>query len=85
MKRITPLFVGLVLLLGAPAVASAASSSCAAYSSQTCTNINTVQTRTFTQSASLPFTGLDVALLLAGAGILIGTGLVVRMISRHES
>lgn len=36
-----------------------------------------------TNSGSLPFTGLDVVLLLIGGGTLIGTGLLVRALARR--
>jgi hypothetical protein len=36
-------------------------------------------------SGSLPFTGLDVALLAAGGGMLLGVGLIVRRLSSSLS
>jgi hypothetical protein len=38
-----------------------------------------------TTSGSLPFTGLDVALLAAGGGMLLGVGLIVRRLSSSLS
>jgi hypothetical protein len=35
-----------------------------------------------TTSSTLPFTGLDVVLLAAGGGTLLGAGLLVRRLSR---
>jgi hypothetical protein len=80
------LLVGLALMMSMPGSALAASSTCQAYNSQTCTTVNTTTTTTGvpTSTSSLPFTGMDIVLLLAGAGILIGTGLVVRRVSRSS-
>jgi hypothetical protein len=80
------LLVGIALMLCVPGSALAASSTCQAYNSQTCTTVNTTTTTTGvpTSTSSLPFTGMDIVLLLAGAGILIGTGLVVRRVSRSS-
>jgi hypothetical protein len=36
-----------------------------------------------TQSGTLPFTGLDVVLLVVGGGMLLGAGFVVRRVSRR--
>jgi hypothetical protein len=36
-------------------------------------------------SGTLPFTGLDVGLLLVGGGVLLGTGLLVRRFSRGNN
>jgi len=83
MKRISAL-VGVlgVLALAAPTAAMAAgSSSCQAYNNQQgCTPTTTTTT---TSSGTLPFTGLDVVLLVAGGGTLLGAGFVVRRLSRR--
>jgi hypothetical protein len=90
MKRfVTLLVVGAALLV--PAGALAASSSCEGYNtSGLCTIKHTssndaTKTTTATTSAqsTLPFTGLDVVLLAAGGGSLLGAGLVVRRLSRR--
>ena len=85
MKRLATLLVGVALVLSIPSTALAASSTCQAYSNQTCTDTvpTTTSTTVTTSTGSLPFTGIDVVLLIAGAGILIGTGLVVRRLSNH--
>jgi hypothetical protein len=85
MKRIVTVIVGLALML--PAAASA-NSTCSAYNPTLCsvasnTASRTTATATTTTTAStLPFTGLDVGLLAAGGGLLLGAGLVVRRLSR---
>ena len=80
MKRITALVA--VLALAAPVAASAESSTCQAYNPQLCAVAST-PTATSSSSGTLPFTGLDVALLAAGGGGLLGVGLVVRRFSSH--
>jgi hypothetical protein len=81
MKRIATL-VGVVglLALAAPGAASA-SSTCQAYSPQLCTSVG--NTTASNGSGTLPFTGLDVVLLVAGGGTLLGAGFVVRRLSRR--
>jgi predicted S18 family serine protease len=76
MRRIATLVV-LLAFVAAPASAFAQSSStCQAYNPQTCT---TSQVST----GQLPFTGLDVVLLIVGGGTLLGAGFVVRTLSRR--
>ena len=94
MKRFTAL-VGIlgVLALIAPGMALASSSStCQGYHHQTCDSVssgtsgtgNGSTTVTTTNSAgTLPFTGLDVVLLVVGGGMLLGAGFVVRRLSRR--
>jgi hypothetical protein len=82
MKRISAL-VGvlgvLALALLAPTAAMAAgSSSCQAYNNCAPTTVTTG-----TSSGTLPFTGLDVVLLVAGGGTLLAAGFVVRRLSRR--
>jgi hypothetical protein len=77
MKRIAMLAVAIALMASSSAFA-AGSSTCQAYNpQQSCTPVNTGS------SGTLPFTGLDVALLAVGGGTLLGAGLVVRRISRR--
>ncbi len=65
----------------APSAALASSSStCQAYNPQLCSNVSAADAST---SGTLPFTGLDVVLLAAGGGMLVGAGLVVRRLSRR--
>jgi multisubunit Na+/H+ antiporter MnhB subunit len=83
MKRFTVL-VGVlgVLALFAPSAALAAgNSTCQGYSSQTSCLPTT--TTTTTSAGTLPFTGLDVVLLVAGGGTLLAAGFVVRRLSRR--
>jgi hypothetical protein len=82
MKRISALVGVLGLLaLGVPTAAMAAgSSTCQAYSSQACQAVTTTAT---TSAGTLPFTGLDVVLLVAGGGTLLAAGFVVRRLSRR--
>ena len=92
MKRISAL-VGVlaILALAVPTIATA-SSTCQGYGSQTCSSVSngTVSTSSGNSSASnassagpLPFTGLDVALLVAGGGTLLAAGFVIRRLSRR--
>jgi hypothetical protein len=76
MRRIATLLVlGIALLLPGGALA-AGSSTCQAYNPQSCTP-------TTVSDGTLPFTGLDVVLLLAGGGTLLAAGFVVRRLSRR--
>ena len=65
---------------------------CQGYNHQTCDSVssgttgtgNGSTTVTTTNSAgTLPFTGLDIVLLVAGGGMLLGAGFVVRRLSRR--
>jgi hypothetical protein len=81
MKSIAALVLTIALMVPATALAKG-SSTCQTYSPQTC-NVVSTTTPNATNSGSLPFTGLDVVLLVAGGGTLIGTGLVVRVLTRR--
>lgn len=92
MKRLAILMTGAVLALSVAGNAMAAgSSSCSAYNPQTCSTVTTtttpavggVTTSQATTTSTLPFTGMDVALLLVGGAGLLGAGLVVRRLSRR--
>jgi hypothetical protein len=90
MKRISALVgvLGVLALLAVPGIAAASSSTCQAYSPQTCSSVSngtvtTGDTTNTTSSGTLPFTGLDVALLVAGGGTLLVAGFVVRRLSRR--
>jgi len=82
MKRIAMLVavVGVLLLPGA----ASANSTCQQYSSQSCTpnSLSRTVASTTASRGTLPFTGLDVFLLAAGGGTLLGAGLLVRRLSR---
>jgi len=85
--------VGVTLVLLAPSAAFASgSSTCQAYNPQLCSSVGSGHAGTGTSSVSpsragkagtLPFTGLDVALLLGGAVTLVGAGLVVHRLARR--
>jgi hypothetical protein len=91
MKRIATIIIGLALML--PGTALASSSTCQSYNPQLCSVASNDASQTTTTSttpgatsaSTLPFTGLDVVLLAAGGGMLLGAGLVVRRLSRHVS
>jgi len=86
MKRTLALVIGVVALMLPGAAFAANSATCQAYNPQTCsTNANsTVQATTASTAATLPFTGLNVGLLVLGGGTLLGAGLVVRRLSRNS-
>ena len=86
--------IGALVLPGA-ALASG-SSTCQSYNQQLCQvvgagsnndagNGSTTadQTSTTTSAGTLPFTGLDVGLLVIGGAVLMGAGLLVRRFSRE--
>jgi hypothetical protein len=95
MKRISALVgvLGILVFLAIPGIALASgSSTCQGYGHQTCgsvgsgnvSNGNTPTPATNASSAgTLPFTGLDVVLLVAGGGTLLAAGFVVRRLSRR--
>ena len=79
-QRLAVLIIGALLAVSVASNAAADSSTCQTYSPQTCTTVSTTGSVT---TSSLPFTGLDVGLLLAGGAGLLGTGLVLRTLSRR--
>jgi hypothetical protein len=91
MRRIATL-VGVIGLMVPSSALAAGSSTCQAYNPQTC-NVSGVTestgsdagtpSSTSESSGTLPFTGIDVVLLLAGGGTLLGAGFVVRRLSRR--
>jgi hypothetical protein len=91
MKRISALVGAVVVLALLVPGAAFASSTCQAYSPQTCGSVTTTtgtgggpgSTTATTSSGTLPFTGLDVVLLVAGGGALLSAGFVVRRLSRR--
>src|SRR5579875_4026293 len=96
MKRIVALLTSLALLIPGAAVASA-NSTTAGYSHHgavkhvtasrkpsTTSTSPSVSNTTTTQTGSLPFTGLDVGVLAAGAVLLLGAGIVLRRVSATD-
>lgn len=96
MKRIATLAAGIAVMVPGSAAAAGSSSTCQAYNPQLCTVAHNTGSGTPTPGSSttttttagnvggtLPFTGLDVALLAVGGGGLLGTGLVVRRLSNR--
>ncbi|MGH2866537.1 MAG: hypothetical protein ACRDNK_03075 [Solirubrobacteraceae bacterium] len=84
MKKIVALIVGLALMAPSAALAQGGST-CQSYNPQLCSVSSNTKDRTTATTASastLPFTGLDVVLLAAGGGALLGAGLLVRRLSR---
>jgi hypothetical protein len=88
MKRIV-VMLAVVIALMVPAVAfGQESSTCQAYNPQLCESSSAGTTTTPQSDASsgtLPFTGLDVALLAAGGGSLLAAGFFVRRLSRRPN
>lgn len=86
MKRIAALAVTIAWVFPATALATG-SSTCQAYNPQTCnvssSQANAASSTGAASSGSLPFTGLDIVLLVIGGGTLIGAGLVVRAATRR--
>jgi hypothetical protein len=76
MKRLVAVAIAIALV--APGLALAGiSSTCQAYNPQTCNVSRAVS------SSSLPFTGLDIVLLVVGGAGLTCVGLLARRLSRH--
>jgi len=76
MKRIAAVVATFSLVSVAPAMAD--SSTCASYNPD-CSYITT----STASSGTLPFTGLDVGLLVAGGGSLAGLGFILRRTSKR--
>lgn len=86
MKRIVALIVGVALTVPSVAFANGGST-CQSYNPQLCSSVSSnnghgASGSTGASASTLPFTGLDVGLLAAGGGALLGAGLVVRRLSR---
>jgi hypothetical protein len=85
MKRIATLIATVALLALPSAAFASGSSTCQSYNQQLCNVASNTTAASPTSTASagtLPFTGLDVGLLVAGGGVLLTAGLVVRRLSR---
>jgi hypothetical protein len=88
MRRIaTTIAVSMALMIPGAALAQSGGSTCQAYGAQTCgisgssTTADTDTNQTVTESGStLPFTGLDAALLVVGGLSLVGIGAAVRRV-----
>lgn len=89
MKRIVILAAMIGALVLPTAAFASGSSTCQSYNPQLCqvvsnTSATQASTTSTTASAStLPFTGMDVGLLVVGGGVLLGAGLLVRRFSRE--
>ena len=96
MKRIATAGAMLAIAVPGTAVAAGSSSTCQAYNPQLCSSVQklgpdashggatsagSATSAGANSSGTLPFTGIDVALLAAGGGGLLGAGLVVRRLS----
>ena len=81
MKRIATLAASIALMVPGVALAEG-NSTCQAYNPQLCSITHTPPSA---PGSTLPFTGLDVALLLGGGATLLGAGLIVRRLSRRLS
>jgi hypothetical protein len=90
MKRFATMLVGLVLMLAPSSALAGTTSECQTYASETCnvatSNSNDANSNVATSAGStLPFTGIDVGLLVLVGGGLLGTGVAVRRISRRTN
>jgi hypothetical protein len=89
MKRIAAL-VGVLALMMVPGMAFAQSSTCQQYNPELCSSVDSTtgssgptDSTNASTAGTLPFTGLDVVLLVAGGGALLSAGFVVRRVSRR--
>jgi hypothetical protein len=75
----------IALLIPGTALAQG-SSTCQAYNPQLCSSVgsSTGSVASSSGSGTLPFTGIDVVLLVAGGGMLLCAGFVVRRLSRQR-
>jgi hypothetical protein len=83
MKKIAKLAsAALIFAALIPSAAFASSSTCQAYNPELC-SVSTTTTSSTASASTLPFTGLDIALLVAGGLALTGVGFFVRIASRR--
>jgi hypothetical protein len=71
------MLLAVLALFAVPASAFAESSSCQTYGTETCDATAPV-------TGSLPFTGINVPLLVVVGGGLLGTGLAMRRVARRS-
>jgi hypothetical protein len=83
MKRIATFIVTFAFVLAPASALASSSSTCQAYNNETCGP--TQVSRPPSSNNQLPFTGLDLVLLVVGGGALLGAGVVVRRVSRNLS
>jgi hypothetical protein len=93
MKRIVTLAAMIGALVLPAAAFASGSSTCQSYNPQLCQVVSdtsaanaagqTSTTATTASASTLPFTGLDVGLLVVGGAVLLGAGLLVRRFSRE--
>ena len=67
----------LVVLAVAPSAAFASGSQCQTYNPQTCQSFQPPN------DGTLPFTGMDLGLLVVGGGALLSVGFVLRRLTRR--
>jgi hypothetical protein len=84
MKRFATLLVGLALMVAPSSAFAQVTSECQTYGPETC-NVTAVRDGTTTNNGALPFTGINAAILAVVGGGLLGTGLVVRRVSRRTN
>ena len=84
MRRIIALLAVTIVLLTVPSVAMASGgSTCQAYNPQLCDSVS--PSSSTDAQRTLPFTGVNVALVVAGGVGLLGAGLAVRRLAHHIS
>jgi hypothetical protein len=85
MKRIATLLVGLALMLAPSSAFASGTSECQTYGPETCNVASSNSNVTTTAGSTLPFTGLDVGLVVLVGGGFLGAGVAVRRISRRTN
>jgi hypothetical protein len=83
MRKVVALVVVIAALAMPGAALAQGSSTCQTYNPQLCLNATAQKSPAANSASTLPFTGLDAILLAAGGAMLLGAGLVVRVLSRR--